>query len=156
MAHYPLCGKKHWDAQAHVIYRNKKDYEVLVSHIDSRKTISIFRYHFFERFAERFGIEYETQEELVAKFFIRNIFYKRNKCNEATTFSLRDGIGLGYYTPKDDVDYLNTFLTIEMLYENQLDVHHDCMLELQNDIESKKDVDQIVLRTSFFSTRQAC
>lgn len=81
--------------------------------------LTVISEHFFHRYAERFGLPSGKMEDVMARYFQRNANFSACRMGEQSTYSFPEGFGLGSFDETTRVNYINTFLSTPMLFENQ-------------------------------------
>lgn len=108
-------------ATAYFIMRNHIGKQVLVEVAMDNKTIgsiAIYSAHFFERYAERLGLDVKgvSAIEHFITHYLRGTYHKVDgKIFEPYPF----GVGLGTYNTDKTFMYINTFVSNELLFDNQ-------------------------------------
>ena len=98
----------------------------------SSTIIRVFSGHFIKRLKERAKIEYETTEEYIASFYwdgkisIHNYW---NKKNNEMRYLNKFGFSIGRYDKNSKIAYFDTFVTKEMLHDDQKEWVKDLLSE---------------------------
>jgi hypothetical protein len=145
--------KKHSNVTIGTIYQGTNEFKLCVLP-SGNGLISIYRGHFFYRYAQRTGVNYKNIEELIAKFFKSNMIHSRNIEEKTCTYIFPEGFALGRNDEENWVDYIDTFLTEEMLFENQITVYKDDIEGLRRYAESKYPPEHSIWKNNTFSSKK--
>ena len=129
-------------ATAYFIMRNHIGKQVLVEVAMDNKTIgsiAIYSAHFFERYAERLGLDVKgvSAIEHFITHYLRGTYHKVDgKIFEPYPF----GVGLGTYNTAKIFMYINTFVSNELLFANQQEI----VDIIKNKYNASRDITTII------------
>ena len=146
------CGKDGVDTIPYLISYNNKG--VTASHIpfdDDSMPLMHFNTHFFKRYRERGKIAIEKPEDLVKKFFRKNVvllpcYFSREDGTQQLFTPLAGGVGLGNYHEESDICEFKTFVDDSLLRQDQKDeicniwnqTADDLIAEMQRRIDKRQ------------------
>ena len=113
--------------------------------------IKIFKHHFIRRYNERLLKKPDMDMGEVICTFLHNntcgvmMQMESKKYNDSFAFIYPEGIGFGNFNPQQRYSVLNTFVTKDMLYKNQMEVTADMQKII--DLLSKRSLLEIELLT---------
>ena len=122
--------------------RNHIGKQVLVEVAMDNKTIgsiAIYSAHFFDRYAERLGLDVKgvSAIEHFITHYLRGTYHKVDgKIFEPYPF----GVGLGTYNTDKTFMYINTFVSNELLFDNQQEI----VDIIKNKYNASRDITTII------------
>jgi hypothetical protein len=107
--------------------------------------LSVFNSHVFQRYNERMGLNIKEPLEIIKHFFTYNgFFHYRLKVEGSTTFSIgrcREGLLLGTLENQGAWIMHRTFISKQMMKEDQEEIRRNMMGSLQSQIEDILNAD---------------
>lgn len=146
------CNKDGINVIPYLISYNNRG--MMASHIpldDDSMPLMHFNTHFFKRYRERGRIAIEKPEDLVKKFFRKNIvllpcYFPRKDGTKQLFTPLAGGVGLGNYHVESDLCEFKTFVDDSLLGQNQkveiFNIWSDTLNELTAEMQRRLDKKQ--------------
>jgi hypothetical protein len=109
-----------------------------VSEMANPKGVMYFNTHFFKRYRERLKLDIEKPEALVKNFFRKNhnsiipCYTTEEDVKQQLFVPLDGGVGLGIYHGEDFIFEFKTFVSNDMLKEEQLQQVRDIYTDVMN------------------------